>query len=141
MFEPRQQCAARHELAASRRGDHADTDGWGIWCTAKVTVLMPREACAMFLRLRLCAIVALVSILAAIAGYVSLAVHTFNAYCTAERGDLIQTGLSDPAIWQLQMKWLVITALPCLFARRSISLKLFAGIAAGPGPLRGGRSP
>ncbi len=84
----------------------------------------------MFLRLRLCGIFAQVAILAAIAVYVSLEVHTFNSYCTAERGDLIRTGLSDPATWRLAIGWLIVTALPGLFARRSISLKLFTGIAA-----------
>jgi hypothetical protein len=85
----------------------------------------------MRLSLRIGAILSLMAVVITIPLYVQLETNNFNAYCADERGDLIRSGLADPETWMTAIMWLVITALPCLAARQSLSLKIFAILAAG----------
>jgi hypothetical protein len=85
----------------------------------------------MRLSLRIGAILSLMAVVITIPLYVELETNNFNAYCADERADVIRSGLADPETWMTAIMWLVITALPCLAARQSRSLKIFAILAAG----------
>ena len=85
----------------------------------------------MRLSLRIGAILSLMAVVITIPLYVELETNNFNAYCADERGDLIRSGLADPETWMTAIIWLVITALPCLAARQSLSLKIFAILSTG----------